>query len=194
MMMKKIFQRQHLSMLLLLLLFCSQGTLLAQESNERETVTGVVSDQTSLPLPGVLVENKSNGSRAVTNAEGRYKVYGTKGDKLSFRFVGMVTKVVTVSGSIMNVQLKEDQTQLDEVVVTGYQKVRSRVYTGAATAVKMAEIKLDGVPDMSRMLEGRIPGLSVQNISGTFGAAPKISIRGGATILGDAQPDRKSVV
>ncbi len=188
MMMKNIFQRQHLSMLLLLLLFCSQGTLLAQESNERETVTGVVSDQTSLPLPGVLVENKSNGSRAVTNAEGRYKVYGTKGDKLSFRFVGMVTKVVTVSGSIMNVQLKEDQTQLDEVVVTGYQKVRSRVYTGAATAVKMAEIKLDGVPDMSRMLEGRIPGLSVQNISGTFGAAPKISIRGGATILGDAQP------
>lgn len=162
--------------------------VVAQEPQNKEIIQGVVTDESSLPLPGVLVENRSNGSRIVTNANGEYKVYGKVGDKLSFRFVGMVTKVVTVGSTTLNVVLKEDLKQLEEVVVTGYQRVKSRIYTGAATSVKMDDIKIDGVPDMSRMLEGRIPGLSVQNISGTFGAAPKISIRGGATIMGDGQP------
>ena len=72
--------------------------------------------------------------------------------------------------------------------MTGYQKIRNRVYTGAASSVKMKDIHLEGTQDISRMLEGRVPGLSIQSISGTFGAAPRINIRGGASILGNVQP------
>ena len=88
----------------------------------------------------------------------------------------------------MTIVLKNDSRQIDEVVVTGYQNIRNRVYTGAATSVKMDDIKLEGIADVSRMLEGRVPGLSIQNISGTFGSAPRINIRGGASIIGNVQP------
>ena len=52
----------------------------------------------------------------------------------------------------------------------------------------MNDIKLEGIADLSRMLEGRVAGLSIQNISGTFGSAPRINIRGGASIIGNVQP------
>ena len=94
----------------------------------------------------------------------------------------------SIKTTALKVVLQNDSKMIDEVVVTGYQNIRNRVYTGASTAVKMTEIKLEGVGDVSRMLEGRVPGLSIQNISGTFGAAPRINIRGGASIMGNVQP------
>ncbi len=77
---------------------------------------------------------------------------------------------------------------IEEVVLTGYTKVKNRVFTGSAIQVKMKDIQLDGVPDVSRMLEGRVAGLNIQNVTGTFGAAPRINIRGGASITGNVQP------
>lgn len=83
---------------------------------------------------------------------------------------------------------KDKEKDIEEVVITGYQKIKNRVFTGAAASVKMKDIKMDGVADISRMLEGRVAGLSIQNVTGTFGAAPKINIRGGASIIGNVQP------
>lgn len=83
---------------------------------------------------------------------------------------------------------KDQERDIEEVVITGYQKIKNRVFTGAAVSVKLNDIKLDGVADISRMLEGRVAGLSIQNVTGTFGAAPKINIRGGASIIGNVQP------
>lgn len=83
---------------------------------------------------------------------------------------------------------KKKEKEIEEVVITGYQKIKNRVFTGAAASVKVKDIKVDGVADISRMLEGRVAGLSIQNVTGTFGAAPKINIRGGASIIGNVQP------
>ena len=60
--------------------------------------------------------------------------------------------------------------------------------TGVQTCALPIYIKLEGIADLSRMLEGRVAGLSIQNISGTFGSAPRINIRGGASIIGNVQP------
>lgn len=87
-----------------------------------------------------------------------------------------------------NKPVAEKEKEIDEVVVTGYQKIKNRVFTGAASSVKLNEIKLDGVGDISRMLEGRVAGLSIQNVTGSFGSAPRINIRGGASIMGNTQP------
>lgn len=76
----------------------------------------------------------------------------------------------------------------ENVVITGYRSIKNRFFTGATASVKMEKIKLDGVGDISRMLEGRVAGLSIQNVTGTFGSAPRINIRGGASILGNVQP------
>lgn len=101
-------------------------------------------------------------------------------------------KISNIQNNISkNSKINKDfkDTVIDEnVVVTGYRNTSHRFFTGATASVKMAEIKMDAVPDISRMLEGRIPGLSIQNVSGSFGSAPRINIRGGASLVGSVQP------
>lgn len=170
-------------MLFLLLLFPS--LLWGQGASQ---VTGRVSDRQGEPLIGAYVLLVESGERAVTDTHGRYKLKGAVGQTLEFAYMGMLTKRVKIRSLQTNVVLDDDSQQLDQVVITGYQKVRNRVYTGAAASARISEIKVEGVADVSRMLEGRLPGLNIQNISGTFGSAPRINIRGGASILGNVQP------
>lgn len=151
-------------------------------------ITGVIKDAQGLPLPGVTVIVVETSKGIISDADGFYHIQAKIGQQLKFSFVGMKTKTVKITSSKMDIILKEDAKLLDQVVITGYQKVKSRVYTGAATLVKLNDIKLEGVSDVSRMLEGRVPGLSIQNISGSFGSAPRINIRGGASIIGNVQP------
>lgn len=80
------------------------------------------------------------------------------------------------------------EAQLQEVVVTGLQKTDRRLFTGATDRVNAEEAKLNGVADISRSLEGRAAGVSVQNVSGTFGSAPKIRVRGATSIYGSSKP------
>ena len=63
-----------------------------------------------------------------------------------------------------------------------------RLFTGATKQLSADEVKLDGLPDISRGLEGRAAGVSVQNVSGTFGTAPKIRVRGATSIFGSSKP------
>jgi len=67
-------------------------------------------------------------------------------------------------------------------------QVDKRLFTGAATKIDASKVKLDGVADISRSLEGRAAGVSVQNVSGTFGSAPKIRVRGATSIYGNSRP------
>lgn len=84
--------------------------------------------------------------------------------------------------------MKPDAEVLQEVVVTGMQKMDKRLFTGAATKISAENAKIDGLADVSRALEGRAAGVSVQNVSGTFGTAPKIRVRGATSIYGNSKP------
>lgn len=79
----------------------------------------------------------------------------------------------------MKIVLESDTEVLDEVVVTGMQRMDKRLFSGAATQISGEDVKMDGLADISRGLEGKAAGVSVQNVSGTFGTAPKIRVRGG---------------
>ncbi len=79
-------------------------------------------------------------------------------------------------------------SSLNEVVVTGFQRINRKNFTGSAVTVKADDIRQGGATDPSRMLEGRVAGLSVQNVSSTFGSAPKIRIRGATSLRGDNKP------
>ena len=95
---------------------------------------------------------------------------------LQITYVGMKSQDVPIkSGTI---KVKSDSEVLQEVVVTGMQKMDKRLFTGATKQLNADNVKLDGLPDISRGLEGRAAGVSVQNVSGTFGTAPKIRVRG----------------
>ncbi|WP_347079051.1 TonB-dependent receptor plug domain-containing protein, partial [Bacteroides thetaiotaomicron] len=107
---------------------------------------------------------------------------------LKISFIGMQTQEIAIKSGLMKIVMKTDSEVLDEVVVTGMTKVDKRLFTGAAASLTADNVKLDGLPEISRGLEGRAAGVSVQNVSGTFGTAPKIRVRGATSIYGSSKP------
>ncbi|WP_028889827.1 SusC/RagA family TonB-linked outer membrane protein [Tenacibaculum ovolyticum] len=155
---------------------------------ENTIITGTVSDQSG-PLPGVTVLVKGTTKGTETDFDGNYSISVKLKDVLSFSFVGMVTTEKTVnSATPINIKMTEDRNVLEEVVITGITVTDKRLFTGASTSIKAAEVKLDGIPEISRALEGRAAGVTVQNVSGTFGAAPRIRVRGATSIYGNSKP------
>ena len=162
------------------------GVAFAQE----RTVTGVVKDEAGTPLPGVSVLVKGTSHGVATDFDGKYSIKVPNDSAvLVFSQLGSasVEKVVGTA-KVINVVLKENVTELKGVVVTGYQEFDRSKFTGNAQTLKADNIKMDGVVDVGRMIEGRAAGVNVQNISGTFGTSPKITIRGGSSIFGDTKP------
>lgn len=166
------------------LILLAPSALLAQ----LQTFTGVVRGAQGEILQGVTIRLLGSSRGTTTDAAGHFRLSAQVGDSIQLSRVGMVTRKVRLGKPQLTITLREDSRLFEEVVVTGYQKIRSRVYTGAATSVKMKDIHQEGTQDITRMLEGRVPGLSVQSVSGTFGTAPRLNIRGGASILGNVQP------
>jgi TonB-linked SusC/RagA family outer membrane protein len=140
-------------------------------------------------LPGVAIREKGTQNGTNTNANGEYTLKVRPGAILQFSSVGYISQEVAVKNlSRIDITLDSDIKNIDEVVVTGYQKIDRANFTGAAQKLKTDEIKLAGTVDVGRMLEGRAAGVSVQNVSGTFGTAPKIRIRGATSITGENKP------
>lgn len=158
---------------------------------QQTTVSGVViSADDGEPVIGASVTVKGNtGIGTVTDLDGKFVLSipaGTK--KIVVSYVGMKSQEVTPQSGTMKITLESDAQQLGEVVVTGMQKMDKRLFTGATTKIDAADAKLDGMADISRSLEGRAAGVSVQNVSGTFGTAPKIRVRGATSIYGSSRP------
>ena len=153
------------------------------------SVSGTVRDDRNEPIPGVNVVVKGTTLGTATDLDGNYKVnIPSENSVLIFSFIGFETQRITVNGrSVIDVQLG-GVNELDEVVVTGYGDISKRTFTGSSSSISVDEVKVDGVIDVSRMLEGRVAGVNVQNVSGTFGAGPKITIRGASSVTGDTKP------
>lgn len=156
----------------------------------QKVITGVViSSQDKLPVIGASVIVKGNGKIGVsTDLDGKFKLTVPESAKLlKVSFMGMKSVEVPIQ-SKMHIVLDPDSRELDAVVVVGMTKVDKRLFTGASTQVSGDKAKLDGVPDAARALEGRAAGVSVQNVSATFGSAPKIRVRGATSIFGSSKP------
>ncbi|CDE79229.1 outer membrane protein [Bacteroides thetaiotaomicron CAG:40] len=107
---------------------------------------------------------------------------------MKISYIGLKTQEVPIKAGTIRILMKPDAEVLEEVVVTGMQKMDKRLFTGATQQLTADNVKLDGLPDISRGLEGRAAGVSVQNVSGTFGTAPKIRVRGATSIYGSSKP------
>ncbi|WP_165730718.1 SusC/RagA family TonB-linked outer membrane protein [Polaribacter sp. 20A6] len=105
-------------------------------------------------------------------------------------YMGYETEKIDVSKITSNVSitLKESSESLDEVVLTGYQKIEKRKITSSYAEVEMTDINQAGVASVDQMLVGQLSGVSIQPISGAPGAPSKISIRGAATLNGSSDP------
>ncbi len=140
-------------------------------------------------MPGVAVVEKGTTNGTITDLDGRYTLQLTSDTAtLVFSFMGMETQEFKVTSAVINCQMSEDKVMMEEVVVVGMHQVDRRFFTGATDKLDADNARLDGSPDISRSLEGRSAGVSVQNQSGTFGAAPKIRVRGASSIYGNQKP------
>ena len=162
-------------------LVCSVGLLLAQK------IEGVVFDETGEPAIGVNIVVKGTTKATITNIDGQFTIEANEQETLVFSYVGYKKKELHPSKN-MRVTLEPSLKELQEVVVTGMTQMDRRLFTGATDKLTASDVKLDGMADVSRSLEGRSAGVTVQNVSGTFGTAPKIRVRGATSIYGSSKP------
>lgn len=161
---------KRLSMVLTCL-FLFMGLAMAQT-----TISGtVISSEDNQPIIGasVIIDGTSTGS--VTDIDGHFEFTSPKpSPSITVSYIGMKSQKLK-GGANMKITLSPDDQshQLGEVVVTGIQKMDKRLFTGATTKIDANKARLDGVADVSRSLEGRVVGVSVENVSSTFGTAPK---------------------
>jgi TonB-linked SusC/RagA family outer membrane protein len=180
----------RLSVLLVTLFFLSNSISAFSETMSIADieVKGVVKSATGEKLIGSTIRVKGTQKGTVTNENGEFLLQGVPdGATLVVTMIGFLPKEVKAAKSI-SIELAEDAVGLQDVVVTGFQQIDKNKFTGSAVTLKTDDVKIDGLPDVSRMLEGRAAGVSVQNVSGTFGAAPKVRIRGATSLNGDNKP------
>lgn len=144
------------------------------------TITGnVVEASTNEPMPGVTVKVEGKTTATATDINGNYSITVDRGDVLSFSFLGMQTFSVTVtSDNPINVQLKDDNVLLDQVVVIGYGTVKKSELTGAVSSIGSKDLMADVATSAAGALQGKIPGVSVSNITATPGEGMSITVRG----------------
>ncbi|MDE6117361.1 MAG: SusC/RagA family TonB-linked outer membrane protein, partial [Duncaniella sp.] len=179
--------RKSLLMLLVMIL-TGIGLTVAQTPGSASGV--VISAEDNEPIVGASVMVKGTKVGTSTDVDGKFTIKNlpSKAKTLVVSFIGMKTREVPITAGKMEIVLESSSEQLDEVVVTGMQKMDKRLFTGAATKIDAQNARIGGMADISRSLEGRAAGVSVQNVTGTFGTAPKIRVRGATSIYGSSKP------
>ena len=150
----------------------------------------VTSSEDGEPVIGASVMIKGTQVGAATDYDGNFSITTqVKNPQNTVSYIGMET-VTLEGGQGLKIVLNPDKNtqQIDEVVVTGMQKMDKRLFTGASSKIDADKTKLSGMADVSRSLEGRVAGVQVTNVSGTFGASPKIRVRGATSIYGNSKP------
>jgi len=130
-------------------------------------------------LIGVTVRLKSTTTGTVTNVEGAYSLEAENGQTLAFSYIGFKTREVEVKGQqVINVTLEEDLKSVDEIVVIGYGSVKRKDVTGAISSVNSDDIRQSQPVTIEQSLQGRIPGMVIQQVSGQPGGDVSVQIHG----------------
>ncbi|WP_291285089.1 SusC/RagA family TonB-linked outer membrane protein [Flavobacterium sp.] len=171
--------------LVLLLVLVAQLTF-AQE----RAVSGTVSDNTGMPLPGVSVLVKGTKTGTQTDFDGKYSIKASSNQVLVFSYIGMKTQEVAATSSAINVKLLDGAAQqLESVVVTAFGIKRNPKKLGySVSEVKAEQITQNSEPDLSRALAGKVAGVNVNTSTGVAGAANQITIRGVNSLTGNTDP------
>jgi Ca-activated chloride channel family protein len=143
---------------------------------QEKTISGVVTDNANLPLPGTSVMVKKTSNITQTDYDGKYTIKAQKGEILVFQFIGMKTQEVTVGHSnTINVKMEDDAATLSEVVVTGYGFKRKQKVTTHAVATH------------SQTLQGKATGVRITHNDGKPNTT-KVRVRGTSSLNSNNNP------
>ncbi len=151
------------------------------------SISGVVVDQSGLPVIGVSVQQKSNlQNGTITDLDGNFTISVPEGSVLVFKSIGY-TDVEATAAPAMQVVMTEDSELLEETVVVGYGVQKKSVVTGSITSVKAEDIMFSSNTRPEQALQGKTSGVQVLASSGAPGSSMKIRVRGYSS-NGDSDP------
>lgn len=163
-----------------------------QEEVPDVTLSGKVINEKGEPVGGVSIVIAGTKRGTTTTEDGTFTLANVRaGATLEFSSQGYdkYSYKVTQAQEGITIVLKEVvDANLTDVVVTGYQNVKKNLFAGSSSTLSAKDLERAGVADVTKMLEGQFAGVSLQNVSGTFGAAPKLRIRGATSLSGDNKP------
>ncbi|WP_291960616.1 SusC/RagA family TonB-linked outer membrane protein [Maribacter sp.] len=160
--------------------------LFAQDSYD---LSGTVVDANNVPIPGanIVVANTTRGTQS--DFDGNFTIKVSSGDILRFSYIGYTTETVAiVSQKTVSVTLKEDASQLDEVVVVGYGTQKKSTVTGSISKVTNEKLDQIAVSRVDDALIGQVSGVNIQATNAEAGGAPTITIRGIGSVTADSGP------
>ena len=169
----------------LLLIFFIVSNAYTQE----KTISGTVTDEQGVPLPGVnvMVANTTTGTQ--TDFDGNYVISVQSSDTIRFSYIGFISQDILVGGqSTIIVTMEEDVSKLDEVVVVAYGTTKKEAFTGSASFIETQQIQESATSNLGQALQGLSPGVQVISQAGQPGADAEINIRGFTSLTGNVSP------
>ncbi len=165
------------------ILFC--GLLMAQNT----LLTGVVTSDDGEPLPGVTILVKGSTVGTSSDIDGYYEINVNTDDALVFSFIGFQTQEYEVGNrSVLDVILRMDAQNLDEVIVTGYASIKRSDMVTAHTSLDAEDLNKTINQTVEQALQGRAAGVQVTQNTGQPGGGISVNVRGISTINGNTQP------
>ena len=158
---------------------------------QQKTITGTVSDETGLPLPGANVIIKGTSTGTQSDFDGNFTLTASVGQTLTFSYVGFVNQEIKVgTQNKLNVSLQPDAASLEEVVVTGYSTRNQSVQTSAVVSISASDLaQMAPTTSIDNMLQGKAAGVQVTAANGKPGQGAFVRIRGmGSLVAGASSP------
>ncbi|AOW11480.1 SusC/RagA family TonB-linked outer membrane protein [Flavobacterium gilvum] len=159
----------------------------AQERNK--TVTGVITDEQKLPLPGVSIAINGSGNGTQSDLDGKFKIQAATGDQLVFSFIGLENKTITVGNTTeLHIVLQSSSIGLKDVVVTalGITKNKKNL-TYSTQAVEVKDLTKARELNVANSLSGKVAGIEITRGSSGLGGSTRVTLRGDRSISGNNQ-------
>jgi TonB-linked SusC/RagA family outer membrane protein len=181
-----LFRIKSYTLSLRMLLLCLLTLPIAIDSSAQSgVVKGTVTDEKGGTLPGVNVFIQNSSTGTVTDLDGTFSIEASPEDVLVFSSIGFNTREIAVNNqSIVDVELSEDITSLEEIVIVGYGAQKKVNLSGAVDQVDSKVLESRPINTLAQGLQGVIPNLNIDFVSGEPGQEANINIRGFASING----------
>ena len=156
---------------------------------QQKQVTGTVKDVNGEPMIGVTVF-ANNQAAAVTDLDGNFTIANAKPNtKLTISYVGYKNQTLTVGNqSNISITMKEDNQQLDEIVVVGYGTMKKKDLTGSVASINSKDLSNVASSDALTAMQAKVPGVDIQQSSGQAGSGISITLRGNRSLLASNNP------
>ncbi len=156
---------------------------------QENTISGTVSDVDGVPLPGVNILVKGTTTGTQSDFDGNYSIQAGDGQTLIFSYLGQRTVERVIDGSnTIDVQMQEDASQLDEVIVVGYGSQSKRKVTDNIATISSEQLNEIPTPSLQSALTGKAAGVRITQINGKVEGGIKVRVRGVATISSSQEP------